>query len=192
MPQLYFVVKGRHSWNIVVKSNWSIVKASVEASCKHFKSWRILKESTKPAGPFGTMPQELWHAGKGAKPDQVVQLNCWELHTHASNKSTRTQEKFNNQGTKMIFLSDKLWLIANNSKSFENRSKWTIRNNLGLCKCSEIYLRTFRDIFMNLTIWKYRFGQERYIKQINNIWKWHKKTQQNFAVQQKKVTSETN
>ena len=135
--------KEGHSWNIVVKSSWNIVKASVEASCKHFKSWRVLKESTKPSGLFGSVPLELW--------DQVAQLNCWELRTHASNKSTRTQEKFNNQGTKMIFLSDKLWLVANNSKSFENRSKWTIRNNIGLCKCPEIYLRTFRDIFINLT-----------------------------------------
>ena len=31
-------------------------------------------------------------------------------------------------------------LIANNSKSFANESKSIIRNNLGLCKRSEIYL----------------------------------------------------
>ena len=33
-----------------------------------------------------------------------------------------------------------LWLIANNSKSFANGSEPTIRDNLGLCECSEIYL----------------------------------------------------
>ena len=44
------------------------------------------------------------------------------------------------QGTKMIHLSDELWLIANNSKSFANGSKLIIRNNLGLCKHSEKYL----------------------------------------------------
>ena len=41
---------------------------------------------------------------------------------------------------KMILLSDKLHLIANNCKSFANGSKSIIRNNLGLCKYSEIYL----------------------------------------------------
>ena len=40
----------------------------------------------------------------------------------------------------MILLSDKLSLIANNSKSFANGSNSIIRNNLGLCKLSEIYL----------------------------------------------------
>ena len=44
----------------------------------------------------------------------------------------------------MILLSDKLWLIANNSKSFANRSK-SIINNLGMCKRSEITLfRNFK------------------------------------------------
>ena len=40
----------------------------------------------------------------------------------------------------MILLSDELWLIANDSKGFKNGSKSIIRNNLGLCKRSEIYL----------------------------------------------------
>ena len=30
----------------------------------------------KLAGPFGTMPQECWHDGKGAKLDGIIQLNC--------------------------------------------------------------------------------------------------------------------
>ena len=37
-------------------------------------------------------------------------------------------------------LSDKLWLIANNSKSFVSNNKAIIRNNLGLSKCSETNL----------------------------------------------------
>ena len=98
-----------------------IAKVSVEATYFHFNPWYILKEKTKPAGPFGTMP------------DHVIQLNYGEVHTHASYKTTRTWENFNNQGTKILF-SDKLWLVANNSKSFVNRSKSMIRNNLGLCK----------------------------------------------------------
>ena len=39
----------------------------------------------------------------------------------------------------MILLSDELWVIANNSKSFANEKKSIIRNDLGLCKHSEIY-----------------------------------------------------
>ena len=41
---------------------------------------------------------------------------------------------------KMIPLLDELWLIANNSKSFVNKSKSIITNNLDLRKSSEIYL----------------------------------------------------
>ena len=57
----------------------------------------IVKETTKPADPFGTMPQEPSHPGMGAKSDHVIQLNCGEVHTHASYKTTRTWENFNNQ-----------------------------------------------------------------------------------------------
>ena len=83
------------------------------------------------------MPQELWHPGKDAKLDRVIQLNCGEVRTHASYKATRTWENFNNRGTKMILLSDELWSIANNSKSFANGSKLIIRNNLGFYKHSK-------------------------------------------------------
>ena len=86
------------------------------------------------------MPQEPWHPGKDAKPDRVIQLNCGEVRTDASYKATRTWENFNNHGTKMILLSDELWSVANNAKSFENGSKSTIRNNLGLDKRSDVYL----------------------------------------------------
>ena len=78
-----------------------------------------------------------WHPGKGVKPDHVIQFNCGAVHTHGNYKITRTWENFNNQGTKMILLSDELWLIANNSKSFTNGSKPIIRNNLGVCKHSQ-------------------------------------------------------
>ena len=45
-------------------------------------------------------------------------------------KKNRSWGNFNNQGTKMILLSHKLWLIANNSKSFADGSKSIIRINL--------------------------------------------------------------
>ena len=96
------------------------------------KPWCMLKKTTKPLGPFGAMPQEPWHPGKGAKLDQDIHLKCQEVRTHANYKTTRTWENFNNQGTKMILLSNKLHIIANNSKSFANKSKSKIRNNLGL------------------------------------------------------------
>ena len=63
---------------------------------------------TEPAGQSGTMPQEPRHPGKGAKPDHITHLNYGEVCTHASYKTTRTWENFNNQETKMILLSDEL------------------------------------------------------------------------------------
>ena len=45
---------------------------------------------------------------------------------------------------------------------------------------------------MDLMVWKYRFGKERYIKQSNKIREWQKKTQQNFTIWQKKAMSEQN
>ena len=68
----------------------------------------------------------------------------------------------------MFFLSDKLWLTANNSKGFAYRSKLMIRD-LGLRKCTEICL--IKNIVMDLMLSKYRFGKKRYIKKINDIWK---------------------
>ena len=109
-----------------------IVKVGVEATCLHFNCWCILKKTTDPVGPFGTMPEEHWHPGKGAKPDRVIQLSCGEVCTHVSYKTTRTWESFNNRGTKIILLLDELWFITNNCKSFANGSKSIIRNNLGL------------------------------------------------------------
>ena len=41
---------------------------------------------------------------------------------------------------KIILLSDDLWLIANNSKSFVNGSKSIIRKKFDLRKRSEVYL----------------------------------------------------
>ena len=134
LPQLYWVVHGK----VQLEHRSHIVKVGVEATCQHFKSWCILKEMTKVTSPFRTMPQEPWHPGKGAKPDGVIQLNCRKVHTHASYKTTRTRENFSNQGTKMILLSDNPWLLANKSKGFGNKIR-NIRNNLCLCKHSEIY-----------------------------------------------------
>ena len=122
-----------------LKHSSHIIKVGVKATCLHFKPWCILKETIKPAGPFGTIPQERWHPGKYAKLYRIIQLSCRKVHTHASCKTTRTWENLGNQGTKII-LSGELWSVANSSKSFANGSKSIIRNNLGLYKCSDIYL----------------------------------------------------
>ena len=37
-----------------------------------------MKETTEPADPSGTMPQEPWHPGKDAKPDRVIQSTTVE------------------------------------------------------------------------------------------------------------------
>ena len=136
MWQLYLVVQERAQ----LEHSSHIVKVGVEATSEHFKPWHILKETSKLMGPFGTMPQELWHPEKGAKPDRVIQLNCKEVHAHASYNTTRPWENLNNQGTKMILLSDKLLLIANNPNSFAIRSTSIIRRNLVLCKHSQTYV----------------------------------------------------
>ena len=133
---------------------WSIeVKVGVEAKWQHFTPQHILTETTKPVGSFATMPHELWHRGKGAKLDHVIQLHCREKRTHPSYKAIRTWENLNTWGSKMIFLSDKLWLIANHAKSLANLSKTIIRNNLGFCNHSEFTLsRTFKNIATDLMV----------------------------------------
>ena len=73
-----------------LEHNSQIVKVHVKATCLHFNPWRTLKETTEPVGPFGTMSQESWYFGKGAKQDHVTQLNCGETCTHGSYRTSRT------------------------------------------------------------------------------------------------------
>ena len=51
---------------------------------------------TETESSIVVMPQEPWNPGKGAKPNDVIQLNCREVRTHASYKTTtRTWENLN-------------------------------------------------------------------------------------------------
>ena len=77
------------------------------------------------------------------------------MSIHASVETTKTWDSFNNGGTKMSLLSDELWLIANNYKSFANRSKPIMRSNLRFVQAlrnlpylelSKILLRILRII----------------------------------------------
>ena len=45
-------------------------------------------------------PDTLSRARHNAKPVRVIQLNCGEVRTHASCKTTRTRESFIHRGTK--------------------------------------------------------------------------------------------
>ena len=94
------------------------------------------------------MPHKPWHLGKGAKWDHIFQLNCGEVHSRASYKTARTWENFNSWGAKMILLSDKLWLIANNSKSLASRSKSIKRNDLVLWNLPYNGIKIYQDKLM--------------------------------------------
>ena len=85
---------------------------------------------------------ELWHrypdtfcrARYSAKPDRIIHVNCAGVRTHVSCKTTRRQESFNYQGTKMFLFSDKLWLTTNNPKRFVSQyNKITCLCILWLC-----------------------------------------------------------
>ena len=62
-------------------------------------------QTRRPIWNYATGTLASW---KGCKLDCVIQLNCRKVHTHVSYKTTRTWENFNNQGSKMILLSDEL------------------------------------------------------------------------------------
>ena len=73
----------------------------------------------------------------------MIHVDRGEVRTHASWKRNKKWENFNSQGTKMSLLSDKLWLIANNSKSFPNGNISILRSNLGLCK---LFIQTYLNL----------------------------------------------
>ena len=48
------------------------------------------------------MPQEPWHPEKGAKPDCIIQLDCGEVGTHASCKTTWILENLTTEEQKLF------------------------------------------------------------------------------------------
>ena len=70
-----------------------------KVTCYNFNPWCILNEMIKLSGPFGSIPHEPWHPGKGNKLDDVIHLNWGKVYTHASCKRTRTW-KILNRGIK--------------------------------------------------------------------------------------------
>ena len=77
-----------------------------------------IKGNNQTGGPIWNHATRILTSWKVANQDRTVQVKCGEVHTYASYKTARTWENFNNRGAKMFLLSDELWLIANNSKSF--------------------------------------------------------------------------
>ena len=133
MLQLYLVVHGRaqlqHSSHFVTLLR-SVLRLHANTSSPDLY-WRKWPNRQAHLELCYSKPDILKRV-----PNQIVLSNsiAGEVHTYASYKTTRTWENFNNKGTKIFLLSDQLWLIANNFKSFANMSKSLIKNNLGLCK----------------------------------------------------------
>ena len=123
MPQMYLVVQGKAQLSTAVTLLMSVSRLHANISSPDVY-WR------KPRNRQADL--ELCHRNS----DILEMMLNWIA---LSSKATRRWENFNNRETKMI-LSDELWSIANNSKSFANGSKSIIANNLGLYKLSDIYL----------------------------------------------------
>ena len=134
MPQRYLVVQGRaqleHSSHIVkvgVEANTS----STDVYWKKWLNWQIHLELCH------RNPEILKRVLNWIALSNSTAMKCAPMQVITKN---RTWENFNSRETKMTLLSDEIWLIANNFKSFANGSKLIIRNNIGLCKHPEIYL----------------------------------------------------
>ena len=70
-----------------------------EVTCYNFKPWCILNEMIELFGPFGSIPHESWHPGKGNKLNHVIHLSWRKVCNHTSCKRTRTW-KILNRGIK--------------------------------------------------------------------------------------------
>ena len=57
------VLSFRHTKQSSKKVADTSFKDVVEATHQHFKPWQVLKETTEPADPFGTMPFSDWVPG---------------------------------------------------------------------------------------------------------------------------------
>ena len=60
--------------------------------------WR---EMTELMVPFGTIPQEHGHSRKGAKSNQIIQLNCRKVHTQAGYKKREHEKQLRNKNDKL-------------------------------------------------------------------------------------------
>ena len=116
------VVQGR----VQLEHSSHIVKVDVEATRLHFNCyWRKCQTHLELCDRNLDILERMLN--------QIVLFS-------SSYKATWTRANFNSWGAKMILLSDELWLLDNNSKSFANRNKSLIRNSLGLFKDSKINL----------------------------------------------------
>ena len=92
--------------------------SSPDLYCRKRPNWHAYLELCLRNPDIQMLNQMALINSTTGKCEQVIKQ---VLKTHASYNTTRTSwENINNWGTKMILLSDELWLIANNSKSFPN------------------------------------------------------------------------
>ena len=96
-----------------------------QGQCQYYmlplQSLTYFEGNDRTGRPIWNNATETLTSWKGCKYDCTIQPNCRKVHNHGNYKTNRTWETFNNQGTKMIILSDELRLTANNSKSFAKR-----------------------------------------------------------------------
>ena len=135
--QLHSVVEGRAQ----IGHSSYIVKVSV---------LRLHSNTSNPGVYWRNRPNQWAHLQLCHRNSDILE-ECWTgsryptqlqggLHSCKFIKQPEHGRTSTTKDQKSPPLSDKLWLIANNCKSFANRSKSIIRNNLGLCKRSEMYL----------------------------------------------------
>ena len=143
---LRVVVSCLLSYYLLLVAVCLVVQGRMQLECN---SHILLKEVTKGTKPIWKAHLEL----NGIALSNSIARKCTPMQVKKQPEHGRTSVT---KEQKMILLSDELWLIVNNSKSFANRSMLIIRNNLGLCKHSEIYLtskfRTFKNIIMDLMV----------------------------------------
>ena len=93
-------------------------------------------------GPFETLPQEFGHTGSH------YPTKLREVCTHASCKTTRTWESFNNRGTKWPL--EELWLTTNNSKNFPRKKNKLCRLAEKACLKITEFINFINFNFINL------------------------------------------
>ena len=72
-------------WRVQSEHSSHIVKVSVEATYMlTLQALIYIEGNTQTSGPIRNYATRKGKGGKGAKPYRIIQLNCWEVGTHAS------------------------------------------------------------------------------------------------------------
>ena len=114
-----FPIRERHSYNNHSQNwNWCYILTLHATSYTHTTSyipamfWRIQSNRQVHLELFHRNPDTLRRARHTAKPDHLIQVNYWEVHTHASCGTASIWQSFKHWGTKLFLLSDELWFTG--------------------------------------------------------------------------------